>query len=120
MIERAARQARIDRNAVSFQAEMDISKLFLPLSHAVGDSVQRHAGEAMTPLARVLILRDVDAALASVRGRFPGDREAPLYRLVVRRCLEGRALVFRRAVEDFRRKLRREPEVLAAIEGEAT
>lgn len=118
------RQARRDRNATVARSERDIDALFRPLSRAVGASVRRHtmqqnATPAITLVIYARIMRDVDEALIGVRGRYPGDRSAPLYRLVVRRCIEARALAFRRAVEDVRQRLRGEPELLAAIERDA-
>lgn len=111
MTERQARDAMIARS------ERDIDQLFRPLTRAVREAVRRH--ETMTPLAYVLIMREVDQALTSIRGRFPGDRTAPLYRLVVQRCREARAIVFGQSADDMRRRLRGNPDVMAAIEREA-
>lgn len=108
------------RDLTTAQAEADITALFRPLSRAVGQSARRHGARyGMTALTYQLVMRDVDAALDGVFGRYRGDPASPLLRLVARRAREGWAWAFGRSAALARGRLRGQVRLLRAIEEEA-
>ncbi len=111
---------RRQRDIVTARAEADITRLYRPLSRAVGRSVRQHGGRhGATPIWRLLVLNDVEAALDATFGRYAGERGSPLMRVVTQRCREGRAWVFVRHVQIVRSRLRGQTRLLRAIEGDS-
>lgn len=91
-------QARIDRDREIAGSEREIDALFRGLQRAAGEAVRRHApGERMLPSARIAIMAEIDRSLDEVFGRYPGDDNAGLLRLVMRRQRRARAAAWRRS-----------------------
>ena len=121
---------RHQRNLVTAQAEQDITRLFRPLSRAVGRSLRRHGAQyGMTALTYQLVMRDVDRALDAVFGRYRGDDALPvgwkrgdplpLLPLVISKCRQSRAWVWGRHAAMARSRLRGQGRLLEMIEGES-
>lgn len=70
-------------------------------------------------LAYVRVQRALQPVFDAFYGRWPGDEQARFLRLMLAQTRAARGLALRRAVQDIRRRLRRETDVLAAIEAEA-
>lgn len=85
---------RRERDRLVAASEADVSALFRPLARGVGAAVRRHAAGGVTPLARVLILREVDGLLDGAFGRLPNDPNGPLANRVAARSRAARAAAF--------------------------
>lgn len=89
--------ARRDRDREIAGAEREISRLFRSLQNAVGASVRRHGGEqALGAAGYTAVMRDVDAALDLVYGRYNGDPDAELASIVELRANRARVAALRR------------------------
>ena len=110
-------------NRLSYRADRAIDRLTAPLADAVADSVRRHAvpmpdGTAVvTPLARLLILRETEAALAAVYGRFRGDATAPMYQTIAQAANAAYGASCAATAASMRATLKDAPDVVAALEG---
>lgn len=82
---------RRERDAAVAAREGDVDRLFRPLAAAVRDAARARGDGPTTAYDRVTILRAVDVALDRVYGRFSGDPDSALLRIVARRCREARA-----------------------------
>ena len=66
-----------------------------------------------------LTMLEMERLFDEFYGRWPGDPNARFWTLILAECRAVRALAFRRAVQDVRRRLRAYPEILRAIREEA-
>jgi len=112
---------RADRDALLFAVDREIDELQRPVARAVVAAVRRYAeqgpdGPRMTTTGRMRVLAEVDAALAPIYGQRRGDPSARLYRLLLARASDGAALPAAAADAELRARLRRDPDVLAALE----
>lgn len=91
------------------------------LAARVVASIERHGAgrERFDTMAYALVRRDLEPMLSEWYGAFPNDERARFMRLILAQTRAARALAFRRAVQDIRRRLRRERNLLAAIEAAA-
>ena len=109
------------RDAVIVKAERDIDRLYRFLYSEVSLALGKHKDQpVMTPFIRAMVLRDVDAAMDSIFGRFQGDPTSRLEEVVADRSAEVRGAMFSLAAEDITEILEeRDPELLDAIEERA-
>lgn len=95
---------RQDRDREIAGAEREIDALFRELQAAVGASVRAHGENgALGAGGYALVMRDVDAALEAVYGRYNGDPEAALGVIVARRSNRARVAALKRNLGLVRR-----------------
>jgi hypothetical protein len=75
-------------------------------------------GERFDQLAYVRTRNALEPLFDAYYGQFPSDRRARFWALIVEEARLARALAFRRAVQDVRRRLKSEPGLLRAIRWE--
>lgn len=75
----------------------------------------RDPGRPFDQLAYMQVSRALGPILDDYYGRWPGDRDARFWRLMVDDCRQARALAFQRSVQEVRQRLKGAPEVLTAI-----
>lgn len=78
-----------------------------------------HSDPVYTPTAHARTMVELEPLLSEFYGSFPGDERARFWRLMVTEGWAARGLAFQRAVQDVRRRLKGEPELLRAIRKEA-
>jgi hypothetical protein len=89
--------SRRDRDREIAGAEREIDALYRGLQKAVGESIRRHGeGGTLGAAGYVAVMRDVDAALEAVYGRYRGDADAALGLTVTRRATRARVAALRR------------------------
>lgn len=74
------------------------------------------ARETFDGFAYTLAMRDIDALLSEFYGAFPHDRRARFWWLILDECRAARVLAFGRGVQEVRRHLRGERDMLRRIE----
>lgn len=96
----------------------DIDLLYATLAVAVSNAVADMPGDQLlTSLHRDAILREVDAGLNVIWGRYPGDPDAAIHQVVVRDTGAARFGPLDAAVQDWRKAM--DKDLLALIDEEA-
>jgi len=110
-------------NRLSYSVDKAIDRLTSPLAQSIPAAIRQHAvtdpsgTPVITPLGYALVMRRVDEELRKVYGAFRGDRNAPMYRIVAQAATAAHRMPVEATVSDVRRRLKREPELLEALEG---
>lgn len=90
----------------------DIRLLYATLSDAVENAIarqtrQKAGGEAITEADRQAVMREVDAALDVIWGRFPGDPDGAIRQVVLRDTRAARLQPLDAAVREWRKAMPR-------------
>lgn len=75
--------------------------------------------QVFTYVAHARAMVELEPLLSEFYGSFPGDERARYWRLIIDECWAARGSVFQQAVQDVRRRLKREPTLLRVIREEA-